>query len=150
MITDGIYRIYKLRHDQTGETHRKLAARLLVHQGICHHLEDHHDMEDLFPEGQVTPQFGRRLTQLAHSGYHEVVHEDDLHAGHHPEYVEPLDIGAVEPEARFIMTGEGLVHPQHVEMYEEAIYVDGKRLDDNDAHHLMTEVSHGRLHLQPV
>lgn len=150
MIPDGIYRIYKLRHDDIGETHRRLAARLHFQEGNCIHLEDHGSIDAMFPEGRVSPLMERRFMQLKHSGYFEVIHESDIAAGHHHSEVEDLDVGEVEAEHKFIMTGEGLSNPAHVEIWDDIIEVDGRQLDEGEAHHLLDEVRHGRLHLQPI
>lgn len=150
MIQDGIYRFYKLRHDEAGETHRRLAARLLVQNGQIQHLEDHHGGDKMFPEGPVTPEVERRFWQLQRSGYHELIHEGDVAAGHHPHEVDELDLGALEPEHRFVMTGEGIEHPQMVEMWDDVIQIDGRQLDHTEAHSLLAEVSAGRLVLTPL
>jgi hypothetical protein len=150
MIHDGIYRIYKVRYDEMGETHRRLAMRLLISNGEIKHLEDHHGGDELLPEGPVTPLLERRFLQLQHSGYHEVIHEGDIAAGQHESEVEPLDVGPAEPEHRFIMTGDGVAHPAHVEMWDDVVTVDGRQLDDTEAHQLLSEVAAGRLVLTPL
>ncbi|WNM70323.1 hypothetical protein [Myxococcus phage Mx1] len=147
---DGIYRIYKLRHTEDGQTHRKLAARLFIHEGQVHHLEDHHDMDRMFPEGPFTPQLQRRMRQLASSGYHQVVDEAHIAQGHHPELVEQLDIGPIQAEHRFLMTGANLPNPQLVELWDHAVVLDGRRLEDDEAHQLLQEVAVGRLTLTPL
>lgn len=151
MIPDGIYKIYQLRHDETDETHRRLVSRLLVHGGQIVHLEAHHNaIDEMFPEGPVTDVAERRFLQLQHSGYYEVVNEADVAAGHHESEVEPLDLGHLEADHKFILTGEGLPHPQLIEMWDDAVVVDGRRLDDTEAHHLLQEVASGRLSMTPL
>lgn len=149
MIEEGIYRIYILRHE--GErTHRRMAARLLIHGGQIHHLEDHHQMDSLFPEGPLTPQLQLRLARLQQNPYYEVIHENDIAAGHHPQELPTLDLGHSESEHKFIMTGDGITHPAMVEMWDDVIEVDGRRLDDTEAHHLLTEVAAGRVVMTPI
>lgn len=151
MITEGIYRIYKLRHDEAGETHRRLSARLHIQAGKVLHLEAHHDtVSEMFPEGPVTPTIERRLLQLQHSGYYEVIHEADMAEGHHESEVPHLDLGHTEAEHKFIMTGDGITHPQLVEMWDDVVTVDGRHLDDTEAHQLLGEVAAGRVHLTPM
>lgn len=150
MISDGIYRLYKVRYDHAHQQHRRLAGRLLVANGQIQHLEDHHSLQELIPEGPVTPQVERRFKQLSRSGYHELLHEEDISRGEHPDEFEDLDVGAIEPEHRFIMTGDGLANPAIVEMWDDAISVDGRRVDDTEAHQMLGEVAAGRLVLTPL
>lgn len=150
MIPDGIYRIYSLRHTDAGDTHRRVAARLLIQNGQLEHLEDHMSMDKVFPEGPVTPQIERRFRQLKNSGYHELVSEADVAKGMHTDEVKDLDVGAIEPEHRFIMTGENSPSPALVEMWDDVITVDGRQLDHDEAHSLLGEVSSGRLILTPL
>lgn len=150
MIPDGIYRVYQLRHDEAGETHRRLTARLLIQDGQLQHLEDHAKVDKLFPEGPVTPLIEQRFHQMEHSGYHELVSEANVAKGHHPDEVQDLDVGAVEPEHRFIMTGDGVAAPALVEMWDDVITIDGRQLDHDEAHAMLGEVSSGRLVLTPL
>lgn len=150
MIHDGIYRLYKVRFDHAHQAHRRLAGRVLVEGGQVKHLEDHHALQELLPEGPVTPDTERRFRQLARSGYHELIHENDIARGAHPQEFQDMDIGAIEPEHRFIMTGDGLTNPAIVEMWDDAISVDGRHIDDNEAHQLLGEVAAGRLVLTPL
>lgn len=150
MVSDGIYRVYQLRHDDAGETHRRLSARLLIQNGQLTHLENHTQMDDMFPEGPVSPTIERRLHQLGSSGYHELISEADIAKGDHPDELEDLDVGAVEPEHRFIMTGENVANPALVEMWDDVITIDGRQLDHDEAHSMLSEVSSGRLILTPL
>lgn len=150
MIPDGLYRIYKLRFDETQQKHKRLIGRLLIHQGALWHLEDHDQIHELFPEGQISAQTARRFDQFKHSGYFQVVNEEDLHAGYHPEHVEELDLGEIKAEAKFIMTGDGLAKPSIVELWDHVVVVDGHRLDDSEAQQLLHEVQAGRIVLSPV
>lgn len=150
MIQDGIYRIYKLWFDEAGETHRKLDARLHFEAGQCKHLEDHHAIDEMFPEGPVTPVMERRLTQLKHSGYHEVIHEKDIAEGHHDSEVDALDLGDAEAEHKFIMTGEGVAQPALVHLWDHRVEVDGRTLDEAEAQQLLHEVAGGRITLTPL
>lgn len=150
MIADGIYRIYKLRHDEAEQTHRRLAARLHFSNGQVVHLENHHGMDDLIPEGPVTPQIERRFNQLRRSGYHEVIHEEHIAAGHHETEVDPLDVGNIAPDHKFIMTGAGLTNPAIVELWHDAMTLDGRDVDETEAHQIMGEVAAGRLVLTPI
>lgn len=150
MIQDGIYRLYKLRHDEAGETHRRLAGRMMVQNGQVQHLEDHSDMEHLFPEGPITKLHEQRFHQLEHSGYAEIINEADVTKGHHADELQDLDVGSVEPEHRFIMTGPGVAAPALVEMWDDVITIDGRQLDHDEAHAMLGEVSSGRLVLTPL
>lgn len=150
MIPDGIYRIYQLRFDEADRQHRTLAARFLIQDGHLHHLEDHKSMGEDFPEGPIAPEVERHFKMLQHSGYYEVIHESDVAAGHHPEEVPLFDLGDCEAEHKFVVTGDGLAEPSHVEMWDDAIEVDGRRLSEHEAHHLLSEVASGRLVLTPV
>lgn len=149
-IPDGIYRIYKVRFDERGEKHRLIAARLHFENGQVEHLENHHDLDTLFPEGPVTPAMVRTFMRFKTNPYTEVIHEADIHEGHHDSEVQELDIGTAEPEHRFTLTGPSIPHPQIVEMWDDVVVLDGRELDDSEAHQLLGEVKAGRLHLVPM
>lgn len=149
-MNDGIYRIFKLRYDSNGQAHRKLVCRILVSGGQLWHLEDHHSMEDILPEGPVSDITSRRFEQLKHSGYHQVVDENDIQEGLHPDHLEAVDTGSIESETKFMMTGKGIENPALVELWDHAIMVDGKRLSDAEANQLLAEVHAGRVFLSPV
>lgn len=150
MIQDGLYRIYGIRFDEANQKHVRMVARLMIHQGFLFHLEDHDNIHELLPEGQVTKTTAQRWEQLRNSGYYEVVDENDLSAGEHPEHVEELDLGEVKAESKFIMTGDGIQNPAVVELWDHAVVVDGRRLDDTEAQQLLNEVQAGRVVLTPV
>jgi len=150
MISNGIYRLYKLHHDELNNTTRSLAGRILVHDGQIEHLEDHGGMDRLLPSGPVTPALERRFSRLTSSGYHELINEADIAAGHHPDEVQDLDVGPVEAEHKFIMTGDGVSTPAMVEMWDDIITVDGRELDAVEAHSLLNEVAGGRIVLTPI
>lgn len=150
-MDNGIYRIYQLRYSENEQIHRRLAARILVHDGNIHHLESHHSaVEELLPEGPITPLVQRKFSQLRNSGYYEVVDEKHVAAGHHPAEVPEMDLGEVEADHKFIMTGPSLVNPAMIEMWDDAVVMDGRRLDDTEAHQLLGEVAAGRLILTPL
>jgi hypothetical protein len=150
MIQDGLYRIYKSRFDEAKQKHIRLIGRILVHQNTLFHLEDHDQIHEMFPEGPISKTTARRWDQLRNSGYFQVVDENDLHAGEHPEHTEELDLGEIKAEAKFIMTGDGLAKPSIVELWDHAVVVDGHRLDDSEAQQLLHEVQSGRVVLTPV
>jgi hypothetical protein len=150
MIPDGLYRIYKMRFDEAKQKHVRLVGRIMIHERTLHHLEDHGQIHELLPEGEITAVTARRWGQLQNSGYYQVVDENDLHAGEHPEHVEDLDLGEIKAEAKFIMTGDGLAKPSLVELWDHAVMVDGHRLDDSEAQQLLHEVQAGRVVLTPV
>jgi hypothetical protein len=151
MIQEGKYRIFRLRHGADGQTHRQLMTRIWVSGGNIWHLEDHgHFGEDLFPEGPVTGKAAKRFQQMQHNGYYQIVHEDALGSGHHPEHIRDLEFGDVQAEHKFIMTGDGMKGPTVLELWDHAVVVDGRRLDDSEAQHLLSEVQAGRVTLTPV
>lgn len=150
MIPDGLYRIYKTRFDEAKQKHVRLVGRIIAHQGVLMHLEDHDQIHELLPEGPITKTTARRWDQFKNSGYYQVVDESDLHAGEHPEHVEDLNLGEIKAEAKFIMTGDGLAKPSVVELWDHAVVVDGHRLDDSEAQQLLHEVQAGRVVLSPV
>jgi hypothetical protein len=150
MIDEGIYRIYKLRHADDGSVGRRMWMRVFIHDGQVQHLEDHDNAQRFLPEGPMTPHLSRRLEQLQHSPYFEVIHERDLGEGMHAEHVAPLELGEITPDHKFVMTGPSLPNPQILELWGEAVVLDGRRLDENEAHQLLSEVGAGRLSLTPV
>lgn len=150
-MENGIYKISQLRYDEGDQVHKKLVGRILVQDGQLQHLESHHSVVDeLLPEGQITPSVQRLFNQLKSSGYYEVVNEKHISAGHHPNHVQELDLGEVEADHKFIMTGPTLHNPAMIEMWDDAVVMDGRRLDDNEAHQLLGEVAAGRLVLTPI
>lgn len=150
-MENGIYKIYQLRYDENEQTHKRLAARILVQDGQLQHLESHHSaVDELLPEGPVTPSIERKFNQLKMSGYYDVINEKHVSEGKHPQETEELDLGEIEPEHKFIMTGAALENPGMVELWDDAVVLDGRRLDDTEAHQLLGEVAAGRLILTPI
>jgi hypothetical protein len=149
MIADGIYRVFYIRHNGP-EVHKRLVARLLVSNGYLWHLEDHDSLEGSLPEGRIDQKVASRFASLQRSGYYQIIDEKALAEGHHPDHVEDMDVGDPQAEHRFIMTGDGLKSPAVVELWDHAVIVDGRRLDDTESHQLLSEVQAGRLVLSPV
>lgn len=90
-MRDGIYRLYRLYVDDHGRQQRRLAGRFLLYGEQMTHLEDHDGvLETLSPNGHVTAKTLGRLQSMSASPYWELVHEDEVQAGHHehllPEY----------------------------------------------------------------
>jgi hypothetical protein len=144
---DGVYRIYAI----TDGAQRRLMGRLAVTDGYLHQLEDHFGtLGQLFPDGPVSNQALHRLDVMRHHPYYQVVQEDHINEGHHPADVPDLEIGPTEPEGTFTLAGEGMATPQIVEVWGEAIVMNGRRLSESDVHQIMSKVREGSLHLTPV
>jgi hypothetical protein len=148
---EGVYRLIAHRYDASGQQHDRLLGRFFIHQNVLVHLEDHTGvLENWFPQGIVTPRTVERLQRVGSTGYYEIVHEDDLNAGNHPDHLEEMDLGPVRPEAVFTLNGEGLPAPELVEVWGDSIEVGGRRLNDAEGADLMDRVRAGTLVLTPV
>jgi hypothetical protein len=148
---EGVYRLIVHRFDGQGQQHDRTAGRFLIHQNVLVHLEDHSgNLEHWFPQGVLTARTTARLQDIGRSGYYELLHEDHVNEGHHPDRVEEMELGPVQPEAVFTLNGEGLPAPELVEVWADAIEVGGRRLGDREAADLMDKVRAGTLVLTPV
>lgn len=148
-MEDGVYRIYALSHGE--KLNRRLMGRVALVDGYLHQLEDHFGTLDAaLPNGQMTEAATRCLQGMAHSPYYQVVNEEHINDGHHPQDIPDLDVGQMAPESCFMLAGEGLAAPQLVEIWGDAVVVAGRRLSESDLHELMGKVREGLLHLTPV
>ena len=150
-MNPGIYKIFELRFDADEVVHRRIVGRLWVQGDKVQHLEDHHNkLEELFPEDMPASALARRFAMLQRNPYYEVINEDNVAAGHHEHHLKQLDLGEMEADAKFVMTGDSIPHPQIVEIWHEAVMVDGRKLEEDEARSLLDEVRNGRLILTPV
>ncbi len=149
---EGIYRLYSLRFTADGQQTKRMVGRFLVHNGNLRFLEDHSGyLHRMFTPGEVTPQTIDRLHSIKQNGYWDLIHEDALHAGEHPEHVPDLDTGdqTATPEATFTVSGKDLPAPQHLEVWSGCCVLDGKKLSDSEVEILMSRVELGKLTLTP-
>lgn len=148
---DGIYRVYAHRFDEAGQRHDRIMGRFAIEQGLLLILEDHYGkLHHLFPQGLITARTKKRMENLERSGYHQIVREDHVNQGHHPEHARDMDLGEMEPEARFMVSGEGVHAPQLLEIWSGAVVLAGRRLSDMETRELMNGVHAGKLILSPM
>jgi hypothetical protein len=148
---EGVYRVLASRYDGNGQRHDRLLGRFAIYEGMLIHLEDHGGvMDTMLPAGMVTARTKMRLQGLERSGYYKVIPESEINEGHHPNHLERLDVGQAEPDSVFTLAGEGMPVPKVVEVWSDAVEVDGKRLADNEVHEMMDKVRAGTLILTPV
>jgi hypothetical protein len=139
---EKVIRLYELRHDESDAApQRRTIGRLWIQGDKVRHLEDYHGrLEELFPEDIPFSAVERRLTMLQRNPYYEVIDEKDLAEGHHPHELKQLDLGEMEADQKF----------QMVEIWHDAVMIDGRRLEEDEARQVLHEVSSGRLVLTPV
>lgn len=148
---DGVYRLIVHRFDDAGARHDRLAGRFVIENGMLTILDDYMGkLHQLFPVGLVTARTKQRIASVDRSGYMQLVREDHVNEGEHPEHVNELDLGELQPEATFMLVGEGIPAPQLVEVWSNAVMVAGKRLSDLEARDLMDKVEAGKLILTPT
>lgn len=144
---DGVYRVYKLRHLEGG-MEKHLAARFLIHEGAITHLEDHTGvLASMFPEGPVSENAEARLD--LHNGYTQVINEDDLNAGHHPEHIPDFDTGISLPDAIFAMiTPDG--QQMKLVVHGNVVEVNGRRLNEAETNDILQAIENGQVQLQEI
>lgn len=148
----GLYRLYHLRFTSDGQQSRRMVGRFLIYNGHIRILEDHHgSLHELLGSGELTTQTIERLNSMKRSGYWELIHEDDLNQGNHPEHVPDLDMGPEQPtpEATFTVSGSSLPAPQHLEVWPDVCVLDGKNLTKEEVEVLMSAIEMGKLTLTP-
>jgi hypothetical protein len=147
---DGIYRIFRHRFDDAGTQHSRYLGRIVLLDGHLTHLEDHcASLGKLLPEGPMDESILQRFRSLQHSPYHEVVRESDIEAGAHDHHIPTLDLGEAEPEASYMLTGEGISMPQLIQVWAGCVTVAGERADDERVREMMERVKAGRWTLTP-
>ena len=91
-----IYRLYRLYPQGHEQQEQRLIARFAIVGGQIYHLEDHdHVIDDIVPQGPVTPRIQTRIAQLRRSPYWRLVLESDIDQGHHPDLL--ADASGGEP-----------------------------------------------------
>ncbi len=149
---EGIYRLYSLTFTEDGQQMRHLDGRFLIHNGYLRILEDSGgNLHKFLPPGEMTPLVTERLDRVRRSGYYELLHEDALHSGVHPDHVPELDFGDADahPEATFTVSGPSLPAPQHLEVWQDSVILDGKKMSDDEVKVLMSAVELKKLVLTP-
>lgn len=148
-MKDSIYRIYQLGH--TDKPFRRLVARFAIHGGNVIHLEDHlHSLRDTLPEGVFSDDHKSQMLRMAHSPYYQIVNENNIEQGDHPDDVIEIDHGVNGPERTFEMTVPGAPKPFKLELTGRVVTVDGKRLSEQDAAGLLEQVKAGQISLKPL
>lgn len=148
-LENGTFRIY---HIETSGSQPKdrLIGRFLIDGKQFFILEDHEDLlESALPDGMLDNNHLNTIDKLNHSPYYKIIHENQLNQGHHDHLIEDLDIGPVEPEAEYILSGRNYA-PERMEAYGDSILVDGKKLEDQEVQEIMSKVRSGEFKLIPV
>lgn len=85
-MREGIYRLYRRYTDDKAQTQRRLVARFVLYGESLTTLEDHDGVvESLAPDGHVNSRTIQHLHSMGASPYWELVHEDAVQAGEHPD-----------------------------------------------------------------
>lgn len=96
-MREGIWRLYRLYVGDSLKPQRRMVGRFLLYGDTLGVLEDHDDiLEKLAPNGVVNEDVLKRLALLDRSPYWELVNEDDIQAGEHPEHLPELQDGGPE------------------------------------------------------
>lgn len=151
MLRDGVYLVLACKHaDNPTDPYRALAGRFSVEGHEIEHLEDHFGhLKEAVPEGPLTHAHVRALANLMASGYYELLHEDDLEGGKHPELVPefPLHYGAVPT---YQIKG-GDLSGQQVKIYGSTVFTqDGGEMSEMQARQLLSAAEAGEIKLVPV
>lgn len=142
MIRDGFYKLFALNWGADGKRSQRLLSRFMIQKGNIRHLEDHFGtMPNMLPEGPITYNTLDRLKSLETSAYFHLIHEDDVNEGHHPEHIEPMDLGLTEPEQRFALNMNGKFYA--LEVWPEVVTMDGHKLSDQQLAEIMDKVKEG-------
>jgi hypothetical protein len=145
----GIFKIFRHSPGLIGES-KRLIGRVLFLDGNCHVLEDHDGIiHSELPEGPVEERHERFMHKLGTSYLFDVVPEDEIDKGKHPDLIPDMPLGEPEPEHEYLLQ-DGENEPQRVEIYDSHWIVNGKNLLPDEKNQLFQEIRSGQKKLFPI
>lgn len=145
-LENGTFRLYHIT-DSNSKPQDRLVGRFLIDGKQFFILEDHEGLlENSLPDGLLDNHHLNVIDKLNHSSYYKIIHENQLNQGHHDHLIEDLDIGSVEPEAEYILSGRNYA-PERMEAFGDSILIDGKKIEDSEVNEIMNKVRLGEYKL---
>ena len=85
-MREGIYRLYRNYAGKDGRLQRRLVGRFILYGNTLNDLEDHDGvLESLAPDHRVSAETLARLRSMQQSPYWDLVHEEEVQSGEHPD-----------------------------------------------------------------
>lgn len=148
-INKGAYRIFQHTVGHWGAVKRPV-GRVLFKDGQCHVLEDNDGiLRNELPEGEVGDKHEDFMRRLSHSYMFEVVPEEEINQGEHPDLIPNLPLGEPEPDHKYLLQ-DGENEPQRVEIYDSHWIVDGQNLGPDEQNQLFMDIRSGKKRLFPI